>query len=117
MPPQKENFVVFQALVVKIGNCQPPKAAVPIVEKEVKIYTLDDVRKFKVEEARIIAQEAAKKPDTSPSESSLAAQHRASAQRAYKKHHPTELMGTFSTENVLFYVFSNREMLENLLNL
>lgn len=93
MPPQRENLVVFQAVVVKIGNCQPPKAAIPVVDKEVKIYTMDDVRKFKVEEARIIAEEAAKNPKSSPSESALAAQHRAAAQRAYQKHHPTQLMG------------------------
>jgi len=93
MPPQREQVVVFQALLVKIGNCQPPKAAIPVVDKEVKLYRLDDLRKFKVEEARIIAQEAAKKADSAPSESALAAQSRAAALRAYKKQHPTELMG------------------------
>ena len=33
--PQNENVVVFQALVVKISNCQPPKAAVPIVHHSI----------------------------------------------------------------------------------
>eukprot|EP01083_Nonionella_stella_P021497 59590_1 len=91
LPKQNENMVVFQALVVKISNCQPPKAAVPVVDKEVKVYVLEDVRKFKVEESRIIAQKNAEKAQ---SESSLASQHRIAAQKAYKKAHPTQLMGT-----------------------
>ena len=57
MPEHKENTVVFQALVVKIDNCQPPKPAIPVIQKDIKIYELDDVSKFKVEERKLIEQQ------------------------------------------------------------
>eukprot|EP01084_Bolivina_argentea_P090224 162617_1 len=61
LSPENENIVIFQALIVKIENCQPPKPTIPIVEKNIKIYTLQDLQKFKVEEAKKIAQENANK--------------------------------------------------------
>merc|ERR1712107_154601 len=78
--------------IVKIANCQPPKEAIPVVEKNIKIYSKADLRKFKVDEAKAIAEENAKKK-SSDSEMSLASQHRIAAQNAYKKAHPTALMG------------------------
>lgn len=91
IPPQNENMVVFQALVVKIANQVPPKAALPTVDLDVKIYELEDLNKFKKEEQRRIAEERANKG--SSSEMSLSSQHRKAMENAYKKRHPDKLMG------------------------
>jgi len=89
--PEHENVVIFQALIVKIDNCAPPKEAVPVVEKQVKIYELRDVQQFKVKEAQIIATQNVQKNNSS--DAALSAQHRKAMQNAYKRNHPTQLMG------------------------